>query len=122
MYGSIIFFIKASILLQYIRIFSSGDRGIFFWSCHTLIWLNFVFYTASIFLEIFSCRPLAKALDPLITTDTCLSVMDLNIAAASINVASDFTIFLLPQPIIWGLHMTVKKRLGVSLIFAAALL
>lgn len=121
MYGCIIFAIKAAILLQYITIFSSAARGLFFWVCHSLIWVNFVFYAICFFLEIFSCNPIAKAWDPFIMTGTCpVDVLVLNIAASAVNVASDFIILLLPQALIWRLKMSSQRRLGVSIIFAAA--
>lgn len=122
MYGCIVFTIKASILLQYINIFSTADRGKFFWICHTLIWLNFVFYTSCFFLEIFSCKPLAKAWDPLIETGTCIDTRELNTASAAINVISDLTIVLLPQPLVWRLHMDTRKKVAVSAVFSAAIL
>jgi hypothetical protein len=93
-----------------------------FWACHTLIWLNFVFYTACAFLEIFACQPISKSWDPLITTGQCLNVYSINIAAAAINTASDISILLLPQHVIWNLHMSVKKKLGVSAIFFTGIL
>ncbi|CCD50499.1 hypothetical protein BofuT4_P088980.1 [Botrytis cinerea T4] len=121
--GCIVLTIKASILLQYVTIFSIGERKWFFWTCHTFIWLNVVFYATCFFMEIFSCKPIAKAWDPFMTTGSCpINVKYLNIAASSINVISDLAILLLPQGIIWKLNMNASKRLGVSLIFAAALL
>ncbi|KAK8903733.1 hypothetical protein QC760_008195 [Botrytis cinerea] len=121
--GCIVLTIKASILLQYVTIFSIGERKWFFWTCHTFIWLNVVFYATCFFMEIFSCKPIVKAWDPFMTTGSCpINVKYLNIAASSINVISDLAILLLPQGIIWKLNMNASKRLGVSLIFAAALL
>ncbi|RDL31465.1 uncharacterized protein BP5553_09674 [Venustampulla echinocandica] len=120
-YGAICFIIKLSILLQYIRIFSSKQRGLFFWTCNALIFLNFTFYTVCLFLEIFSCRPIAKAWNPLII-GTCLDYPTLNTISAAFSSASDFAIFLLPQPLIWKFQMSFKKRLGVSFIFLVALL
>ncbi|KAF7953323.1 hypothetical protein EAE96_006534 [Botrytis aclada] len=121
--GCVVLTIKASILLQYVTIFSIGQRRWFFWTCHTFIWLNVVFYTTCFFLEIFSCKPISKAWDPFIATGSCpINVEYLNIAASSINVISDLAILLLPQGIIWRLKMDTSKRLGVSLIFATALL
>ncbi|KAH8685446.1 hypothetical protein BGZ60DRAFT_542485 [Tricladium varicosporioides] len=122
LYGCVVFTIKASILIQYIRIFSSVEKYIFYWTCHALIWINFVFYSVGFFLEIFACKPMAKAWDPLIETGSCLDVHKVNIAAAAMNVVSDFVILLLPQPIIWRLNMGFKQRLGISSIFAVALL
>jgi len=56
------------------------------------------------------------------TTGRCMNVKVIDIAAAVVNVVSDFVILLLPQGMIWKLRLDIKKRLGVSLIFATALL
>lgn len=121
-YCSVILPIKISVLVQYIRIFSPSERQWFYWSCHALIWLNFLLYTILFFIEIFPCKPRAKAWDPMITTGKCLDLMTINVVSSALNVNSDFIILLLPQRIIWNLQLSVKKRLGISLVFATALL
>ncbi|KAH8432810.1 uncharacterized protein LDX57_010439 [Aspergillus melleus] len=118
MYGCCIFFIKLAILLQILEVFVPlKSNNYFFWSCHALIWINFVFYTISFFLEIFSCRPMDKVWNILITEGTCLDTTKLNIAASSINAASDVVILVLPQLRIWGLHMPLHKKIAVSAVF-----
>ncbi|KAH8728259.1 hypothetical protein GQ44DRAFT_724771 [Phaeosphaeriaceae sp. PMI808] len=44
------------------------------------------------------------------------------IASACVNFISDIVILLLPQKIIWGLHMSFSKKIGVAALFAAGLL
>ncbi|TVY57792.1 hypothetical protein LSUE1_G008639 [Lachnellula suecica] len=124
MYGCCIFAVKLSILLQYLRVFTiPKERGLFFWSCHAMIWLDFVFYAACFFLEIFSCKPLAGAWDPIVAaTARCLNVNTLNTASAAVNSVSDIVILILPQPIIWNLNMSFRKKLGLSAIFSTGLL
>ena len=123
MYGCCIFFIKLAILLQILEVFVPlKSNNYFFWSCHALIWINFVFYTISFFLEIFSCRPMDKVWNILITEGTCLDTTKLNIAASSINAASDVVILVLPQLRIWGLHMPLHKKIAVSAVFFVGIL
>ncbi|KAL4860851.1 hypothetical protein BDV12DRAFT_204625 [Aspergillus spectabilis] len=117
MYGIIIFFIKASILLQFLEIFMhQGDY--FRWTCHGLIWANFLFYFISTFLEIFACRPLSKAWDLLNTTGSCpVDTNLLNVTASSVNALSDLIILVLPQTRIWKLQMARRKKIAVSAVF-----
>ncbi|RAQ59677.1 hypothetical protein AFCA_011477 [Aspergillus flavus] len=117
-YGISIFFIKASILLQIVDIFvPSRKNDLMFWMCHALIWINLVFYLISSFLEIFACRPLNKAWDPLITRGSCMDMFLLNCIASSVNAASDLIILVLPQLRIWRLQMPLPKKLAVSAVF-----
>ncbi|KAL5041370.1 hypothetical protein BDW71DRAFT_201433 [Aspergillus fruticulosus] len=122
-YGICIFFIKLSILLQFLEIFSQHQRDYFFWSCHCLIWVNFLFYAISTFLEIFACHPFAKAWDVLITRGDCpVDTNLLNVIASSVNAASDLIILVLPQTRIWQLHLAVGKKIAISAVFSVGLL
>ena len=118
MYGICIFLIKLSILLQYIQIFAPlNSRNAMFWTSQALIGTNFIFYFISTFLEIFSCTPIAKAWDPLISNGHCINILALNVAASSINSLSDLTILVLPQVSIWKLQMALKRKIQISGIF-----
>jgi hypothetical protein len=115
--------LKAAILLDLIRIFSpKGQRGAFFWTCHICIWLNVIFYTTCTFLEIFACQPREKLWNKLLPGGKCINSNALTLASGIINLPSDLVIFILPQRIIWNLHLSRRKRFGISTIFAVALL
>ncbi|RAL14348.1 uncharacterized protein BO97DRAFT_433014 [Aspergillus homomorphus CBS 101889] len=93
-------------------------RDLFFWSCHSLVWLNFIFYTICTFLEIFACRPLSKAWDVLNTDGSCLvNTRLINIISSAFNSVSDLMLLLLPQTRIWRLHVKLRKRVFVSAVF-----
>ncbi|PWY90565.1 hypothetical protein BO94DRAFT_30427 [Aspergillus sclerotioniger CBS 115572] len=116
LYGICIFFIKLSIFLQLLEIFGQ-TRDYVYWSCHCCIWANFVFYFISTFIEIFSCRPLSKAWDVLITEGSCLDMDLLNVLAGVVNCISDLTIVILPQTRIWRLHVALDRRIAVGTVF-----
>ncbi|PLB51213.1 hypothetical protein P170DRAFT_446341 [Aspergillus steynii IBT 23096] len=121
-YGIIIFFIKLSILLQYLEIFSV-QRDFFFWACHGLIWVNFVFYAIRTFLEIFACRYLSETGGMLRIDGACpIETMLISIVSSAINSASDIIILILIQIRIWRLHMTLHKKSSVSVVFLFGLL
>lgn len=118
MYGWSIFFIKLSILLQYVQVFVPlNSRNAIYWTSHALIWTNMVFYIISEFLEGFACKPIAKAWDPLITNGHCINILAINVAASSINSVSDIAILVLPQVTIWRLQMALKRKIQISAIF-----
>ena len=96
-------------------------RNAFFWTCHSLIWLNCIFYLILGFGNIFACSPLKKSWNPWIEGH-CVDFRALNIIAAVINTVSDFTILIIPQHTIWNLRMTLKKRLGISALFLVGIM
>lgn len=53
---------------------------------------------------------------------TCIGLHEIQLASASIQVFSDLAMTVLPQKLIWNLHMGWRKRLGVSIIFGFGLL
>ena len=101
------FLIKLAILLHSLWVFVPlNKRNAMFRTCHALTWLNFFYYTAYVFLAIFYCNPIKKCWSqrvyPLIK-ESCLNLRVVYIAGAAINIASDLSIVILPQPIIWHL-------------------
>ncbi|KAI1805118.1 hypothetical protein F4811DRAFT_561393 [Daldinia bambusicola] len=123
LYGICVFFIKFSILMQYIQIFMPVKKPrALYWATRILIVANFLYYSTGRFLEIFSCRPLAKAWDPLIREGHCIDIKALVNASASINTASNVLILALPQLIIWRLNLSRKEKAGISAIFLVAIL
>lgn len=115
--------LKVAILVDLLRIFSPrGQRNLFFWTSHILLWANIVFYTTCTFLEVFSCQPREKRWNKLMPGGHCINVYALTVTVGSINFASDICILLLPQSIIWRLTMATPKKIGISAIFAVAIL
>jgi len=123
-YGPTIFFIKLSILLQYLRIFvpSRASNMRLFVAIHTIIWTTLLFYTIDTFIQIFLCSPRAYFWNRFIVGGHCLNLTAALKATGLFNVFSDFAIFLLPMPTIWNLNLTYKKKLGLIGIFGTGLL
>lgn len=120
LYCCIIFTIKLAILLEFLRIFSPKRSNNTFWICHILIWLNFLFYVIIAFIYIFPCQPIERFWKRWID-GRCLDTARINLVAACFNSASDLSLLIAPQKVIWNLQMSSKRRLGVSAIFLAGL-
>lgn len=115
--------IKTAILLDLLRLFSPrGQRSWFFWACHILIWVNVLFYTIGIFFVIFGCHPREKLWNKLLPGGHCVNVSALTVASGAINLPSDVCILLLPQTAIRRLNLSTRKKIGISAIFAVAIL
>lgn len=120
------FLIKLAIILQLLRIFVPlKKRDAMFWTCQALMWLNFIYYTSYVFLEIFHCNPIKKGWSQRVyppIKGSCLDLQAAYIAGAVINTASDLSIVILPQPVIWRLQLSSKKRIGLCAIFLIGLM
>lgn len=120
-YNPIIFATKLSILLLFLRIFVPNGKGATYYIIHILIWLNLCFYIANVPIEIWPCIPREKLWKPSVP-GRCLDNERVFVAGGAINVVSDFAILLLPVVLISRLQMPLKKKIGVSAIFATGFL
>lgn len=104
------------------HIFVPGKtRNKFFWACWVVLAINTLYYIANIVAVNLTCIPFEASWNILVA-GKCLDQKALDTSSAVINLISDLTIMVLAQQVIWNLHMSMKRKLGLSLIFAAGLL
>ncbi|ORY58510.1 uncharacterized protein BCR38DRAFT_73957 [Pseudomassariella vexata] len=114
--------LKAAILLEWVHIFvPMRTRNAFWWICHAVVVVQLMLLVASVLALCFTCIPYEKIWDFTIP-GKCLDKSKVEISSASIHLASDAIILCLPQRVIWGLNMPIKRRLGVSVIFSLGVL
>jgi hypothetical protein len=114
--------IKPAILLQWVRLFvPRGSHTTLFWTCHITAWTNFVASVVQLFLVAFACNPREKYWNALVL-GKCLDANATAFAAPIINLGFDIIILLLPQKVIWNLHLPFRKKLGIATLFALGLL
>ncbi|KAI9835622.1 MAG: hypothetical protein M1838_005271 [Thelocarpon superellum] len=118
-YASTMFFVKFSILLMYLRIFTT-NRFIKYSSYFLIIYTAGYGFPGAL-TSIFGCRPLAKGWDVHIKTGYCVNFAHLAVAANVLNIVGDFFIFLLPLPAIWHLHLPIRQRFAVMAVFVVGL-
>jgi hypothetical protein len=120
-YSMVLAMLKIAILVEWCRVFvpRGTERSNYFWWCSmTVIAVQAAFGFAAIFLLNFQCIPHEAIWDFTITDKTCLPLNALQLTSATIHLVSDVAIFLLPQKIIWTLNMSLRKRLGVAVVFS----
>ena len=116
------FFAKLSIFLQYLRLFS--PKKSFQYITYASIFVIFGFYTALTVVEGGQCirRPgetwAENEVSPRCTWASRVSFW----LIGTFGVVSNVFIYLLPLPVIWTLQMPLRRKLGVSFIFATGLL
>ena len=105
---------KMSILFLYLRLFSVSKV----YRC--CIWLAMFItcgYILSNFLtQMFMCQPIVKYWRPEIPGH-CISLTTVIYLFTSLNFITDLMIFVLPLPMIWRMHLSLKDKAGVSMIF-----
>ncbi|KAI1451510.1 hypothetical protein F4805DRAFT_451206 [Annulohypoxylon moriforme] len=121
-YFCIVLLIKSAILLEWMTIFvPKGTRNFFFWSSCSVLVIHALFYISMIVVELTACSPFEKNWNPLIK-GKCLDTVGLAVAISAVNLAFDLIIFFLPQKVIWGLQMRIKRKIGISFLFAIGIL
>lgn len=104
---------KASILAQYLRIFSNRLTRIF---CYILLTLLVPAACWSIFAGTFLCTPVAKLWEPRLQGH-CMDPRVYWLSAAAVNISMDFTVLLLPLPAIAQLRLPQKQKLCLVVMF-----
>ncbi|KAF3902088.1 hypothetical protein ABW21_db0201828 [Orbilia brochopaga] len=105
---------KTAILLQYLRIFT--DTG-FRVAAYFMMFVVFGYATEAILTAIFNCIPVQAFWtgDP---TAKCIPREALWFANAGLNIFTDFSIALLPLPVIFKLNMPRRQKIPLMFIFA----
>ena len=105
---------KMAILLLYLRLFHVSRRFKY------ATWATMFFVCGYLFCNIvtqyFGCTPASKFWN-VATPGHCIAITKSYLAYGSMNVISDFFIFVLPLPMVWRLKLTRKEKIGVSLVF-----
>ncbi|KAI1817062.1 hypothetical protein GGS20DRAFT_582759 [Poronia punctata] len=114
--------VKVAILIEWSRLFvPRGTKNGFYWTCQGIMWVNITYYTAGIIISGLSCMPHEKIWNSSLP-GRCFNTKAFFVSNASLNLASDIIILALPQKIIWNLHLSKKKKIGVSLVFAVGII
>ncbi|KAF4552744.1 Hypothetical protein D9617_9g025340 [Elsinoe fawcettii] len=109
-----LFFTKAALLLQYLRIFTQPwfrktAYGIFIFIGIASLW--------TIFGSIFACVPVPSFWDANVA-GTCLPHAVTWYFNAGLNVVTDLLIIILPMPVLKNLNMPFKQRVALMAVFA----
>ncbi|OCK73603.1 hypothetical protein K432DRAFT_265160, partial [Lepidopterella palustris CBS 459.81] len=115
-YSATMLAVKLSILLLYRRIFPLENFRIQWW---LTVAVTIGYSVGGMCASIFSCTPVAKSWDVTISNGHCINTGAFYIANGILNVITDLVILALPIPILWNLALTKKKKIALSILFAA---
>lgn len=115
-------FIKSSICLLYLRIFTDKLFRILTW---TTLALTAVFGIIISLATIFQCRPITATWDPNERSKEatwCASTEALWYSSGTFFIITDLVLVILPIPLIWKIQRPLKEKLLLYVIFGIGLL
>lgn len=118
LFGPSAFFAKLSIFLLYLRIFGPNKK--FRYVTYAGIVIIFAFYTATTVMPAVLCirRPSETWLESQVTPRCTRNTDPLAYSQGVFGTISNLFIYLLPLRVIWQLQMPLRRKIGVSAIFA----
>jgi hypothetical protein len=106
---------KASILLLYLRIFSSVKW--FRWTCLVVLSCVASYCVAAILVTVFQCSPVVAAFDKSITEKTCINNGHFWLANAGFSIATDIIILTIPMPLVYSLQIPRVQKAALVFVF-----
>lgn len=122
LYGPAMFPAKFCVLMQMLRIFRGTKKDSVYWAILLLIWSNFILYVTVTFCFILACGPRAQFVDSMLLGTCVRKTNSYILATSAINIASDFSILLLPVYADWKLKIALKRKITISAVFGTGIL
>ncbi|CAG8895691.1 unnamed protein product [Penicillium egyptiacum] len=113
-YNAAVLCAKASILMQYFRVFPTHRMRVVCWVMITLLAIYGTWAVISAFLN---CIPVAKFWDDSIQ-GYCLDKTKLWFSNASMHIATDIAILIIPIPALMAVDLPRKQRIALMIMFA----
>ncbi|KAJ5562498.1 Integral membrane protein [Penicillium sp. DV-2018c] len=112
-YNAAVLCAKASILLQYFRVFPTKRMRIICWIMITVLG---VYGTWAIISAFFNCVPVAKFWDTSLK-GFCLSKKGLWFSNASMHIATDIAILIIPIPALMAVDLPRRQKIALMIMF-----
>ncbi|CZR55483.1 uncharacterized protein PAC_05371 [Phialocephala subalpina] len=108
-YGPCAFLIKCSLLLISTRLFAPFPRAVF--AVQLFMLLMLLYYIPMQFVKILICDPISDFW--FVQNPKCFNQHSIYLADTTVSVITDFAVLVIPMPLMWLLHLPVKRRLRV---------
>ncbi|CAE7186032.1 hypothetical protein PTNB73_06466 [Pyrenophora teres f. teres] len=106
--------VKASLILQYMRLFSVISPVV--WACYGLFVLTLGAAAWGVFGNIFFCDPVRSYWDVTLP-GTCMVEEKRFWSSSVIGIVLDFAIWLLPAPVVGRLRLPKRQKMGLMVVF-----
>ncbi|KAI9783008.1 MAG: hypothetical protein M1816_001622 [Peltula sp. TS41687] len=115
-YPILIWLVKSSILLLYIRVLGTCDRTRN--GAIGLIVFTGIYCFAAFIGTIFACTPRRKIWDMSVQGGHCIDIKTMQVTVAALNVVTDVLILLLPMPLVWYfLRVPRRQKIALTAVF-----
>lgn len=104
---------KLSMICLYLRIMTARSTRILVYLTMAVLLANWL---AFMLVAIFQCLPVEHQWDHSIT-GYCIDTTAFFRASGIPNILTDIAILILPLPMVWRLHTSAMKRLGLTVVF-----
>lgn len=113
---------KIPILVLYIRLF--GIRSFVQYMCYATLLLTPLFYATSLTVQgVFCSSDDGEVEVEWPRLEKCINVTIVTgIVNSLVGVLDDLVVLLLPLPVIWGLGLCVRRKIGVAAVFLSGVL
>ncbi|KAI1805839.1 hypothetical protein F4811DRAFT_513762 [Daldinia bambusicola] len=114
---------KAAIFIEWNRLFvPCGIKNWFYWIGKSLLAFTSLTHIAYIFTENLSCFPYQRIWDKTITEGYCIDSRIYQIPGSVFNSIYIAMVVVISQRAIWRLQSTMRKKIGISILFLVGLL
>jgi hypothetical protein len=113
-YNAAVLCAKASILMQYFRVFPTRRMRIVCWVLITILGVYGTWCVVSAFL---TCIPVAKFWNPTLP-GFCLSRPGLWFSNASMHITTDLAILIVPIPALIAIDIPKRQKIALMIMFA----
>ncbi|KAI9761537.1 MAG: hypothetical protein M4579_000928 [Chaenotheca gracillima] len=108
-------FAKLAILIFYMRI---SPQKTFHYAIYATMFILVAYNLALMLSLIFACHPIEKSWNVLITEGSCIDRTAIYLSNGILNIITDLIIFVLPVPMVWGIQLPKRQKLGVLAFFS----
>lgn len=115
-YGVSVSLSKCAILLLYTRVFTTQKRG-FTIAVYIVGAIVVATGLVNIFEAIFQCAPVAYKWNKSIRGGKCMDESAFERYISISNVVTGTVMLLLPLPLVWGLKITLRQKIALTLTF-----
>lgn len=108
---------KISIVCQYLRVFPVPAMQL---TCKIMLGVLAVYGCWTVLGSVFMCVPVQFFWG--VGEGSCMNRLAFWFSNAALNIATDLIIFIMPMPLIRGLQIPKKQKIGLMVLFACGLL
>ena len=107
---------KLSLMLLILRVLSTLHRDKPYFITIVLIIINSAFYLCYLIVPAALCTPRQKIWTPELP-GKCLNANKLYLVSAVFNFLSDIAMLSVPIALVWQLQMSIRRKIGITVVF-----